>query len=149
MTFMALALTASAKKSEGVDALFDGRYNTDPSATVTIVQGGMESYGLDIYKSISLAKADDKDVADMEKAVLEEAHNIDNREMIYSGGKLYYAFLDLSTRGHGKYVFYLNKQPKNGRKVILIYMEGKASVADVKKMLMHSNPIISKYNKIN
>lgn len=139
MSYLMLALTASAKKSGGVDALFDGRYNTDPSATVTIVKGGMETYGLDVYKSISLAKADGEDIAAMEKAVLEEAHNIDNREMIYSGGKLYYAFLDLSTHGRGKYVFYLNKQPKGDRKVILIYMEGKATVKDVKKMLNIKN----------
>ena len=135
MACIMLALTASAKKSEGVDALFDGRYNSDPTATVTIVRGGMESHGLDVYKSISLEKADAEDIASMEKAVLEEAHNIDNRKMIFTGGKLYFAFLDLSTRGRGKYVYYLNKQPKGGRKVILIYMEGKADVEEVKKLL--------------
>ncbi len=139
LTFLSVALTALAKDPAGVRALFDGRYNRNPSATVTIMKGGLSAYNLDLYQSIALTDANDKDVADIEKAVLYESRNLDGREMVYSGGRLYYAFLDISAKDKRKYVFYLNKTLKGGNKVILLYIEGSALPDHVKSIFSIPN----------
>ena len=61
-----------------------------------------------------------------------------DKEVAFRNGRLYYGYYTLKPMSDGelnRYLFYLNQHAVGKDKLILIYIEGKAGRADVKKML--------------
>ncbi len=85
---------------------------------------------LDKTKSASLAKI-------MEDAVRADGKKADDRQVMEIGGHLYYAIYTLDTNsdtGISRYIFYKDTSLKgDGNQVIVVYMEGTATIEEIKK----------------
>ena len=72
----------------------------------------------------------------IERSVKQDGAHAISREVQFKDKRLYYGFYELPDRdGSNRYLFYLNQLAAGGNKVIVIYMEGSASLEQVKKML--------------
>ena len=59
----------------------------------------------------------------------------DNLELEYRDGHLYYAIVQIADtkKGLHRYICYQCRQETGGNSITLVYMEGKASLADLRK----------------
>ena len=95
--------------------------------------------GLNTYHSISLNNAKKQDVSSIVELVIKDGAQAIDKDVEYRNGQLYYGFYTLKPNKRNKrYIFYLNqnlarKSPKNI--VTVIYMEGKKSPEEVKKLI--------------
>lgn len=140
---LVLALAAAAcawadGKGENLEVLklFDRAMQRDQRvAMVTIAGSGLRDYDLDVYRSLTAVAAPDI-TQRMEKAVLHDGSHAREREVAYRNGRLYYGFFVLSPRNMARrYIFYLNRALAGGQKAMVIYMEGDATVGQIKRML--------------
>lgn len=85
---------------------------------------------LDKKKHASLAKT-------MEEAVRADGRKADDRQVVEIGGHLYYAIYTIDTNpdnGISRYIFYKDTSLKGGgNQVIVVYMEGAATIEEIKK----------------
>ncbi len=129
--------TAAAQTGLGINELFDGRFRSIPSSQETIIKKGdaLEAYNLDLYHSLTIRGV--ASVADeIEPVVTRDGAKATDREVSYRDGKLYYGFYTLPAhKGIRRYIIYLNQHPAGGDKIILLYLQGDASPATVKKLL--------------
>lgn len=137
LTLMA-AGAAQAQRGLAIASLFGGRYKHSPHATEIVVTGPKaENINLEVYRSLSLT--DRALVPPVVKAVMSDGSKAVSKEVEYRLGRLYYGYYVLPPRGgNNRYIFYLDqslsrKQPANV--VTLIYMEGEASSAYIKKLI--------------
>ena len=132
-----MAVTMQAVSPPASLKYLDGYFNKDPDAAVTVVTGKpLKSYSLDEYRGLTLTYSPEK-AAIIEEAVKHDMKAAQDKEVAYRKGQLYYAFLTLPAPGGDKrrYIFYLNQTLAKGNKIILIYMSGKASADQIKKMI--------------
>ena len=132
-------LTMAAGDTLEIDALFDGRFRADPRVTETIITGNsLAEYNLSTYRSLTL-KGTPELTTDIEKAVIRDGARATDREVSFKNGQLHYGFYALPPRNNlRRYIFYLNRQPSQPNqsgKVILIYVDGKADINQIKRML--------------
>jgi hypothetical protein len=75
----------------------------------------------------------------IENLVVKDGAQAVDKEVEYRNGQLYYGFYTMKKmKSDNRYIFYLNqnlarKSPKNA--VTLIYMEGRASANEIKKLI--------------
>ncbi|MBD5228766.1 MAG: hypothetical protein HDS69_01800 [Bacteroidales bacterium] len=130
------ASTALAQDRLNIGELFDGRYHDDPRASETLIEGEkLSNYQLTLYRSLTLTDMP-AEAAEIVPLVTRDAAKAVDREVSYRDGGLYYGFYQLKSRG-GKncYLFYLDQNRNGGNKIILIYLEGRASRDKIKQML--------------
>lgn len=138
MTCLLASLAATAQKGLYINSLFDGRFKKATGATEIIVTGYQaREIGLDVYHSLSVT---DKGQAELvESLVVKDGVQAIDKEVEFRSGQLYYGFYTMKkAKGNNRYIFYLNqrlarKSPKNV--ITLIYMEGEASVEQIKKLI--------------
>ncbi len=117
LTCLLTAMATMAQTGLNINRLFDGRYKKAAGATEIIVTGSQaHEIGLTVYHSVSVT---DKTQAEI----------IENLVGFYTMKKM---------KRDNRYIFYLNqnlarKSPKNV--VTLIYMEGRASANEIKKLI--------------
>lgn len=133
---LAAAVTSLAQEGLDINSLFDGRFRTVDSAQETIISGGdLEAYDIDLYHSLTLRAMPDA-AAVIEPLVTRDGARAADREVSFRDGALYYGFYTLPKRkGVNRYIIYLNQHPAGGDKIILLYLEGKASAATVRKLI--------------
>lgn len=139
ITCIVAALPALAQSGLNINSLFDGRFKKDPNATELIVSGaGARDINLKVYHSLKVTQKSQQSL--VESLVVKDGVKAVDKEVEYRGGQLYYGFYTMpaTKSGHNRYIFYLNqnlahKAPKN--LVTLIYMEGKASSEEIKKLI--------------
>lgn len=131
-------VAAGAQEGLSVNGLFNGPYRDNVHATETVISGsGLQEYNLSVYHSLTLSGMSDE-VPVFEAAVLKDAAGALDKEVAFRNGRLYYGYYTLKPMSDGelnRYLFYLNQHAVGKDKLILIYIEGKAGRADVKKML--------------
>jgi hypothetical protein len=140
ITVMALAtLPVLAQSGLNINSLFDGRYKTNPYAAEYIVTGPAAwEIDLEVYHSLKVTQKEQQDL--IESLVNKDGATALDKEVQLRNGKLYYGFytLSMTKKGRNRYIFFLNqnlakKSPKN--MVTLIYMEGKATPSQIKKLI--------------
>ena len=122
-----------------INSLFDGRFKKDPYATELIVTGaGARDINLKVYHSLKVMQKSQQNL--IESLVVKDGVKANDKEVEYRSGQLYYGFYTMpaSKSGLNRYIFYLNQNlahnnPKN--MVTLIYMEGKATPEQIKKLI--------------
>ena len=136
---MALALPVLAQSGLNINSLFDGRYKKNPYAADYIVTGpNAREINLEVYHSLKVTQKEQQDL--IESLVNKDGATAIDKEVQLRNGRLYYGFYTLSKtkKGRNRYIFFLNQNlaktsPKN--MVTLIYMEGKATPAQIKKLI--------------
>ena len=132
-------LPVLAQSGLNINALFDGRYKTNPYAAEYIVTGPAAwEIDLEVYHSLKVTEREQQDL--VETLVNKDGATAVDKEVQLRNGRLYYGFYTLgkTKKGRNRYIFFLNqnlakKSPKN--MVTLIYMEGKATPAQIKKLI--------------
>ncbi|MBJ2166998.1 MAG: hypothetical protein JFR24_03890 [Muribaculaceae bacterium] len=134
---LASAFPSLAQKGLAVEHLFHGMFHDYPNATETLINGGdIKRHKLSLYRSLTLSAPDAADIQGIERSVKQDGAHAISREVQFKDKRLYYGFYELPDRdGSNRYLFYLNQLAAGGNKVIVIYMEGSASLEQVKKML--------------
>ena len=138
LTCLLTAMATMAQTGLNINRLFDGRYKKAAGATEIIVTGSQaHEIGLTVYHSVSVT---DKTQAEIiENLVVKDGAQAVDKEVEYRNGQLYYGFYTMKKmKSDNRYIFYLNqnlarKSPKNV--VTLIYMEGRASANEIKKLI--------------
>ena len=138
LTCLLTTMAALAQTGLNINRLFDGRYKKATGATEIIVTGSQAcEIGLTVYHSVSVT---DKTQAEIiENLVVKDGAQAIDKEVEYRNGQLYYGFYTMKKmKRDNRYIFYLNqnlarKSPKNV--VTLIYMEGRASASEIKKLI--------------
>ena len=147
MIFMLFASTATAQVGLNINRLFNENLKTEGwvtqelnGKTEIIVTGNKaQEIGLNTYHSLSVSDKSRSERENIEKLVSKDATQAIDKEVEYRSGQLYYGFYTLKPNQKNKrYIFYLNqnlahKSPKNV--VTVIYMEGKKSPEEVKKLI--------------
>lgn len=140
IALMALTvLPVLAQDGLNINSLFDGRYKSNPYAAEYIVTGPAAwDIDLEIYHSLKVTQKEQQDL--VESLVNKDGATAVDKEVQLRNGKLYYGFYTLrkTKKGRNRYIFFLNqnlakKTPKN--MVTLIYMEGKATPTQIKKLI--------------
>lgn len=127
---------AAAQSTLAVGSLFDGRYRNRPDATETVISGeALKAYNLTTFRSITLTGSD-TGWQEIEKMVKRDGRDAVNKEEKIVNGRLLGAFYELPRQnGKHRYLFYLNRIINGGDKVMIIYLEGKAGLKEVRELL--------------
>ena len=107
---------------------------------ITIVTGNKaKEMGLSTYHSFSLKHGKKAERETIEKLVLKDGAQALDKDVEYRNGQLYYGFFTLKpVKNNKRYIFYLNQNLANKSPwniVTVIYMEGKKSPEEVKKLI--------------
>lgn len=119
-------------------SLFDGRYNNREGAVEVLVKGKkLTPYHLTLFRSLTL-RADPNEIAEISALVESDAKHAAEKETGSIGGKLYYGFFCFPGNGKepNQYLFFRNASLRNPDypEVIVIYMEGAATLEELKQM---------------
>ena len=147
LTCLLTCVSAMAQQGLNINRLFNENLKTDDwvtqelnGKTEIIVTGDKaKEMGLSTYHSISLNSGKKQDRESIEALVIKDGAQALDKDVEYRNGQLYYGFYTLKPNKRNKrYIFYLNqnlarKSPKNI--VTVIYMEGKKSPEEVKKLI--------------
>lgn len=147
LTCLLTYMSAMAQQGLNINRLFNENLKTKDwvtqelnDKTEIIVTGDKaKEMGLSTYHSISLNNGKKQDRESIEALVIKDGAQALDKDVEYRNGQLYYGFYTLKPNKHNKrYIFYLNqnlarKSPKNV--VTVIYMEGKKSPDEVKKLI--------------
>ena len=138
ITILLIAVApAAAQKGLNINQLFDGRYRANKYATETVITGSqLAPMNLTVYRALTIYRQPML-AEKIEKLVIKDGDKSDSSEVRYNSGRLYYGFYVLKPKdGNNRYILYLNKGTGNSNVITLIYLEGKASPAQVKSMIL-------------
>ena len=129
-------VSAAAQSTLAVGSLFDGRYRNRPDATETVISGeALKEYNLSVFRSITLTGSD-TGWQEIEKMVRRDGRDAVSKEEKIVNGRMLGAFYELpSQNGRHRYLCYLNRILNGGDKVMIIYLEGKAGLKEVRELL--------------
>ena len=138
LTCLLASMAAIAQSGLHINRLFDGRYKKAAGATEIIVTGSQaREVGLTVYHSVSVTDMAQAEI--IENLVVKDGSQAVDKEVEYRNGQLYYGFYTMSrSRQANRYIFFLNQNlaRKNPQGVVtLIYMEGFATAAEIKKLI--------------
>lgn len=132
---ISLTTNASAQKNLATSGIFNGRYRGNPAASETVITGSaLDDYNLDRYHGLTL-KDSPAEADFIEPLVIRDGSRAADKEVMYREGRLYYGFYVLPGTFPHRYLFYLNQNIAGGNKIVLVYMEGDASTAEIKKIM--------------
>lgn len=142
LTMLTLILVASlsaiAQQKLAIMPLLDNATSTNPSAEIASVEVSgkqLKPHNLSIYKSLSVS-GDAALAEKMERAVMHDGTSAESREVSLRDGRLYFGFYTMPPAGNeNRYIFYLNATLAGGSKTTIIYMQGKAGEASIRKMI--------------
>lgn len=130
------AASLCAQSGLQINALFDGRYHNNPDATEVLLKGKrISAYNLKLFRSLTLASSG-AEASRVERLVKADAARAVYKEARHKSGRLYYGFYCLEPAGGlNRYLFYRNNGLQAGGQptLTLIYMEGKATMSELKK----------------
>ena len=133
---IAAALCASAQTGLNIEGAFQPKYRTLPGAVETVlVNDKLRDVNLSLYHSLAITGHADIS-QELERMVARDGAKAMDKEVRYASGHLYYGFYTLPRKGTAnRYLFYLNGHLKGTDKIIIVYLEGKATRDQVKKQL--------------
>lgn len=131
-----LPFSINAQTGLKINDLFGKHYRDMEGVSETMVKGRMQDMNLSLYHSMTFT--DHSELAPtIEKLVASDGAAAQSKEVRYKNGRLYYGFYQLSRKADGtnRYILYLNRHLVGDKRIMLLYLEGKASVDEVKKIL--------------
>lgn len=140
MLLMTLALTSFAQSSSlSISQFMSNNQDrkTEGSKELYVTGKKLQPYNLSFYHSFTLV--DKRQYVSLAKtivsAVKADGKKASDSEVVEIGGQLYYAIYTLSAQsGLNRYIFYKDTTLKgNGKEVIVVYIEGKATINEIKE----------------
>lgn len=129
-------MTTLAQEGLAINRLFGSHSNFENGSETFITGGQLKKMHLDLYRSITLENPSAETVAEIERLVKRDGAGAPEREVQQRGGKLYYGLYRLNPKaGTNRYILYLNSSGAGDGKLILVYIEGKADITQLKKLL--------------
>ncbi len=145
LTFLLLTLSACAglhaQTGLNIAEAFSPRFRDLPGATETVVsKSRLRNLNLSVYHAISISGHQEL-AEEIEKMVLRDGAKARSKEVRYASGHLYYGCYALPRDGKGnnRYILFLNGHLKSADRIVLLYIEGEASMEDVKKLINNKN----------
>ncbi len=125
-----------AQKGLNVDGAFAKSYTMLPEATETMLtRSKLHDVSLSLYRALSIAGNPEK-ALEIERMVMADGRTALSKEVRYTSGHLYYGLYVLPpVANENRYILFLNGNLSGNGKMLLLYLEGRASVADVKKLI--------------
>lgn len=134
--FLLSFIAAAAQSGLHVNSLFGGKFQNRSDATEVTMKGRrISQYKLTLFRSLTIS-GNSPEAREVERLVKADAAHAADKESASRGARLYYGFYRLQPKGGlNRYLFYRNNALKPGAKptLTLIYMEGKASIAELKR----------------
>ena len=135
-------ISATAQKGLNIAIYFSEPYlETEGLSHVHIEGNDLVSYNLSLFRSIRLTPESTPDNSRklMEQRVIEDGKHATKKEVVMIGGRLYYGFYALPPKNGNtnRYIFYRNnclKPETKPQEIMLVYIEGKASPSELKKI---------------
>lgn len=140
LLFAALSLPmANAQQGMAIEQFFNEGIPHAPDAKVSAVSitgRQLESQGnLSVYRSVSVT-GDSELIMKIERAVTRDGTKAESREVSLKDGRLYFGFYTMPPlENENRYIFYLNSTLSGGKKATLIFLQGKASPYEIRKMI--------------
>ena len=140
LIIFALALPLAAQDGLEINRIFKGEIINELAIKESLVKGeNLAPYKLRVLHTAKFTVGDAK--RDKVEAIFEEdmkgrlSQDDENLELEYRDGHLYYAIVQLpdTKKGLHRYIWYQCRQTMGGNDITLVYMEGKASLADLRK----------------
>lgn len=130
------SLASYAQTGLNIAGIFGERNRDNENSTETYIKGdALKDSGLKVYRSLVIKNTPDA-AEEIASAVLKDGAKTSSREVKYIDGELYYAQYSLPKNSEGnRYIFYLNTHLKGGNRILLLYMSGKASLKEIKKLI--------------
>lgn len=126
-----------AQKGMHISELFTDKYREQKNVTELFLKGKMlKDYNLTLFRSLTVAN-DPRLAAHMERLVRADGKQSVDKEEGMKGGQLYYAFYTFKNPdGSYRYLFFRNNLLRPGEKqeTTMVYMEGKATLSELKKL---------------
>ncbi|MDE6818331.1 MAG: hypothetical protein K2J09_04065 [Muribaculaceae bacterium] len=138
LTYLCVALAAAAQSATDIRQLFADFASTDGTTTETIISGdALKGTHLSLYRSLVIT-GPVSNADTIAARVVKCAANAQSREITYVNGKIYYAQFALGPmpgETDNRYLFYLNSGLKGKKRLMIIYMSGKATLNQIKKLI--------------
>lgn len=136
VTIATASFSAAASAPEALASLFDGPYHENKNATETVITGApLKPYSLSTFHSLAVKK-DPALVLPLEKAVKADGAQAIWQETVNKGGRLESGVYELKPQNKiRRYILYLNSFISGGNEATIIYLEGKASPQQIKKLI--------------
>lgn len=140
LIIFALALPLSAQDGLEINRIFKGEIVSETAMKESLVKGdNLAPYKLRVLHTAKFTVGNSR--RNEVEALFEEdmkgrlSDDDENLELEYRDGHLYYAIVQLpdSKKGLHRYICYQCRQAMGGNGITLVYMEGKASLADLRK----------------
>ena len=140
MMLLGISLCATAQEGLRINEVFEGKVIDKQCMQESLVKGeNLAPYNLKVLHTVKLAandevraKVDHLFNEDMKERISDDDSNM---ELESRDGFIYYAIVQLTdnkARTH-RYICYQCKEKSNYYDITLVYMEGKASLADLRK----------------
>lgn len=134
--------SAMAQKDLKIAIYFSEPYLAIEGVSAVQIEGDdLIPYNLSLFRSITLTPESTPDASRklMEQRVMEDGKLATKKEVAMIGGRLYYGFYVLPPKNKktNRYIFYRNNKLKPEAKpqeIKLVYIEGAASPAELKKI---------------
>lgn len=136
-TVLAMMLSvARAQDGLNIASAFGSRFRDLPESTETLLtRSNLRDVSLSLYHAITISSRPEL-AREIEPLVARDGAGAVSKEVRYASGRLYYGFYVLpQSGGLNRYILYLNGNLRNDDRIMLIYIEGKASVDDVRKLI--------------
>ena len=140
LALIAASLPLSAQEGLRINEVFEGNIINELAMQESLVKGeSLEPFKLKVLHTVKFTTGNSP--RDKVEALFEEdmkgrlSEDDENIELEYRDGHLYYAIVQLtdSKKGLHRYICYQCRQTMGGNGITLVYMEGKASLADLRK----------------
>lgn len=140
LLFGCISVALSAAESSLVEALLRSELGHNKGVTENVISGGSQlaEYHITLFHSVSLDEEAMYLAPVLENAVETDGRKALSRESQRKNGSLYYAFYSLPPRRKAdtnRYLFYLNRTLIGGSGVVMVYIEGPATLKQIRKML--------------
>ncbi len=138
LLFIALIVTSIASAQTGleIDRVFSKSYRGMKGASETVLNNAnLNKVKINLYHSISFTGHPELGPT-VERLVSKDGRRAVSKEVRYKSGHIYYGFYRLPPLNSlNRYILYLNGNLAGDNKIILLYLEGKASESQIKKLL--------------
>ncbi len=126
----------SAQTGLNIAGVFTPRFRDMPEATETLIsRGKLKNMRLSLYHSLTIK--DRPELAEeIERMVAKDGAAAVSKEVRYASGRMHYGFYALPPKDKvNRYIMYLNGHVKGDDRILLLYLEGEASMEDVRKLV--------------
>ena len=147
LVMLCVSLCAFAQKGLRINDVFEGKIILKSKMQESLIKGdNLASYNLKVLHTVKFTTPFKLRREEVEKLFYEDMENRlsdddENMELESRNGHLYYAIVQLSNteKGAHRFICYQCRDKSGGYDITLVYMEGKASLADLRRTFKKNN----------